>query len=118
MTETDLMWDLVRRIPHAIPDARPFRRAVVNVEAKQGFRVKAGIKGQCDLYLYVRGGRVLEVETKARRGVLSERQLAWQAFCRSLSIPHIVLTQRADESTEDTVQRWIVEITKEIASWR
>jgi len=116
MTETDLMWALVRAIPHAIPDARPFRRAVFNVRAEQGFRAKAGVPGQCDLYVYVKPGRIIEVETKARRGVLSPRQRVWQAFCHEWGVPHVVLKERNGETSDATVARWVGEI-RMAASW-
>jgi hypothetical protein len=110
VTELDLMWTLVTELPKALPNVRPFRRQVVNVEAKQGFRVRAGVPGQCDLYLLVRGGRIVEVETKARRGVLSGAQKQWRDFCETWQIPHLVLAERADDSPEATVARWIEEI--------
>ncbi len=110
MTELDLMWELLAQAPAALPDMRLFRRSVVNVEAKRGFRVKAGIPGQCDIYAIQKGGRIYEIETKARRGALSPAQKQWQSFCLSWHIPHLVLSERAHETPEVTVARWIEEI--------
>lgn len=104
------MWKLLQAAPYALPNMRLFRRVVVNVEAKQGFRVRAGVKGQCDIYAIARGGRILEVETKARRGVLSPAQLAWQAFCLGWGVPHIVLIEKRGETPDETVNRWLGEI--------
>ncbi len=110
MTELDLMWSLMARAPAALPDLRLFRRSVVNVEAKRGFRVKAGIPGQCDIYAIQKGGRIVEVETKARRGVLSPAQKSWQSFCLSWGIPHLVLRELPQETAEQTVSRWVEEL--------
>ncbi len=110
MGELDLMWLLLKEAPAALPDLRLFRRAVVNVEAKHGFRVKAGIPGQCDIYAIQKGGRIYEIETKARRGGLSPAQKQWRAFCFSWDIPHLVLTEGKGETAEATVSRWLQEI--------
>ena len=111
MTELDLMWRFMAAIPKAIPTARPFRRTVVNVEAKQGFRVRAGIQGQSDIYVLVKPGRIVEIETKARRGVLSPAQKSWQSFCLSWGIPHLVLRELPQETAEQTVSRWVEELS-------
>ena len=115
MTELDLMWLFMAAIPKAIPTARPFRRTVVNVEAKsketgRSFRVRAGIQGQSDIYVLVKPGRIVEVETKARRGVLSPAQKSWQSFCLSWGIPHLVLRELPQETAEQTVSRWVEEL--------
>jgi hypothetical protein len=111
MSESDLMWKLIEAIPYAIPNARPFRRTVVNVEAKQGFRVRAGLKGQADLYLILKGGHIIEIETKAKGGVLSPEQKAWRSWCEAWDVPHLVLIERKDEAPHETIVRWLGEIS-------
>jgi hypothetical protein len=121
MTEGDLMWKFIQSVPWAIPTARPFRRSILNVEAinkrtGEHFRAKAGVEGQCDIYLLLRGGRIVEVETKARRGVLSPAQRAWRAFCLEWGIPHIVLQEKRGETPDETVNRWLGEIRAVVAA--
>ena len=110
MNETDLLHLFIERTPFALPHVRVFRRNIINVETKQGFRVRNGIKGQADAYALVEGGLHIELETKAARGVLAEHQLAWRDHCRSRRIPHLVLRARRGEQPMKTVDRWIGEL--------
>ncbi len=115
MTETDLLNLLIERAPHALPHVRIFRRNILNVETKLGFRARNGIKGQSDAYAYTRGGKVVEIETKAARGTLAEAQKAWRTFCETWGIPHLVLRARPNEQPDDTVARWIEELRSKAA---
>lgn len=112
LSETDLLHRFIERTPHALPHVRVFRRSIINVEAKGGFRVKNGIKGQADAYALVRGGRHVEIETKAARGVMRSRQEAWRLFCESFQIPHLVLRARRGETPDATIERWIQELAE------
>jgi hypothetical protein len=110
LNETDLLHLLLVRAPLALPDVRLFRRNVLNVATDKGFRARNGIKGQADAYALVRGGLHVELETKAARGRLEERQVAWREFCHEWRVPHLVLRARAREEPNETVARWIEEI--------
>lgn len=110
LNETDLLHLLIQRVPMTLPEVRVFRRNIINVEAKGGFRVRNGIKGQADAYAIVRGGRHVEIETKAARGTMREAQELWRTFCLTFGIPHLVLRAAKDESADSTVARWIEEL--------
>lgn len=109
--ETQLQNLLLKRAPFRIPELRLFRRqvAVFKVDDRT---VRVGIKGQCDLYGYLRGGHAVEIELKSATGTLSKEQKDWRAFCLEWGIPYVLLQQRAGESHEETVERWGVELAK------
>lgn len=109
MNETDLLHLFIERAPHALP-CRVFRRNILNVETKQGWRARNGIKGQADAYALAFGGKHVEIETKAARGTIAEAQRAWRAFCHEWHIPHLVLRAAPFEKPEETVDRWIEEL--------
>ena len=114
--EDPLMWKLIESIPFAIPGARPFRRTVHNVHAvgKTGghFRAVAGVDGQADVVVYLKGtgGRVVEVETKARDGRLRPEQKVWRDWCAEWGVPWLCLKEGRDETPEQTVLRWLGEL--------
>jgi hypothetical protein len=113
MIEIDLMWEMIRKLPYVVPRARAFRRNILNAQTEEGWRAVNGIKGQCDCYVYVRpGGTVIEVETKAKGGVLSLKQHAWKRFCVDWGIPHLVLLEAKGDAPEVTVDKWIAEIAR------
>lgn len=116
MNETPLLHKFIERVPYTIPDARVYRRNIINVLAKgrKGgtFRAKNGITGQADAYAIIRGGFIIELEAKAHEGVLSDAQLRWQAFCLEFEIPHLVLRAEKDEAPDATVSRWIAELAR------
>lgn len=112
LSETDLLHILIERVPHVLPHVRVFRRNVINVEARGGFRVRNGIKGQADAYALVLGGRHIEIETKAARGVMREAQERWRAYCLAFQIPHLVLRAKKDEAPVVTVERWVNELAE------
>lgn len=111
MTETDLLHLLFRRAPAELPDARLFRRNVGRFKTFGGERVvHVGIEGQSDVYAIVRGGHLVEIETKARRGRMSDEQRAWQSFCVAWGVPHVVLRERRGATPDEAVQEWIEEL--------
>lgn len=119
MNETELLMKFIAEVPEHMPHVRVFRRTIVNADVvKNGrhFHMKAGIKGQCDAYCYVDGGRVVELEMKAAKGRLLEEQKAWRAFCHERRIPHLVLRARPGEHPARTVERWITELREVVAA--
>ena len=115
MTESVLQAALLLEAPKSLPHIRLFRRNVI--AARVGERtVRAGIKGQCDLYGYVRGGRTIEVELKAAGKTLSPEQRVWRNWCLEWGIPHIVLTGAKGETVDQTVERWLGELEQLITA--
>lgn len=112
MNETDLLHLFIIRTPFALPDVRVFRRNILNVATLHGFRARNGITGQADAYAITRGGRHVEIETKAARGRLADEQRSWRAFCADFDIPHLVLRAMRGETPDQTVDRWIDELTR------
>lgn len=112
-SETDLLFMFVARAPLALPDVRVFRRNIINrvvEEHGRKYTLRNGIPGQGDAYALVRGGRHIEIETKAAKGRMRDEQWKWRAFCRDWGVPHLVLCAREDEAAEATVERWIAEL--------
>ncbi len=117
MNETDLLHTLILRAPLAIPSLwRVERRNIINVTTDRGARVRNGVKGQADAFALTRGGRHIEIETKAARGVLAEAQERWRDACHAHHVPHLVLRARRNESPDDTVNRWIDELRAVVES--
>jgi hypothetical protein len=110
MIETDLVKLFIERIPFKLPHARAFRRNVVDEMSARGYRIIAGIAGQADVYVYAKGGRVVEVEAKSAKGSMRQLQLKWAAFCRAWGVPHMVIKATAGEEPLQTVDRWIEEL--------
>lgn len=113
MNELELMRAFMAEVPCALPDVRVFRREIVNATVSKGgrhFHMKAGIKGQADLFAYVRGGRVVELEMKAAKGRMLDEQKAWREFCASWGVPHLVLRAKTGEHPATTIERWIGEL--------
>jgi hypothetical protein len=108
MSETSLMREFMYRAAREVPDARIFRRNVAFIKTdERAFR--AGLKGQADLVVYVKGGHVIEIELKSRRGKLSSEQENWRNWCRSFGVPWLHLQALQNETTEQTVERWVRE---------
>lgn len=102
----------------ALPRVRLFRRNIFFGETARGARMRAGIKGQADVYgycLHAPCAVPFELELKAARGVLADDQKRWQSFCAAWRVPHLVLRAERLESEEETVTRWIEEIRTMLA---
>ncbi len=84
---------------------------MVGAAEVRGATVRFGIKGQSDLHGYRRGGAGVEVELKAAGGRLTDDQKRWREFCLAWGVEHHVLTARADETAEETIERWIGELS-------
>jgi hypothetical protein len=108
-SESDLGALLTERFPYAFPRLLIFRRNVVNVETRDGWRARAGVKGQSDYY--VMGARVhVEIETKLLQGKWYKQQIAWRDRCAALDIPYLIARPAKGETSEQTVTRWLEEI--------
>lgn len=98
------------------PRARLFRRNILNITAQDLhtgsiFQARSGIKGQCDVYAYMRGGRGVEIEFKAQRGKRSEGQEAWRVFCQAWGIPWVQL-EAVDGDDTATLAKWTRELNE------
>ena len=109
-SENDLRNAFVARVPFVFPHVRPFVRTILNVEAKGGWRARAGVPGQADVYAIVKGGGHIEIEMKASRGRWYVAQTAWRAFCTEWGIPYLVLRVAPNELPAATIDRWLEEL--------
>ena len=115
MGETTLQLALLLAAPRALPNLRLYRRNVGSARAlRTGQVVQYGLEGQADLYALVRGGRHVEIELKAARGVLSPAQESWRNWCIAWGIPHVVLKAENGETVEQTVKRWCDELAHQL----
>lgn len=110
MTETQLLHLLFQRAPAELPDARLFRRNVGVYWTKDGRPVRIAIEGQADAYALLRGGRIVEIETKAATGRMREAQHRWADFCRAWGVPHVLLTATKHATPDEVVAEWIEEL--------
>jgi hypothetical protein len=115
MKESALQVALLLEAPARLPEIRFFRRNVGGVRV-HGKTVKFGIRGQCDLYGLVRGGKCVEVELKSATGRLSPDQKKWAKWCNEWDLPHIVLTAKREETEKETIDRWCTELAALLAS--
>lgn len=104
--EAELQNALILRLPYAIPGCYVEVRRIINAETSRGYRIKAGTKGQCDIFVIINSIHK-EIELKSDGGRLRPEQRDWQAKCLACGIPHVVLFQLAGESHVETVDRWI-----------
>ena len=95
--------------PKVLSDLRLFRRQVMAGKI-DGRYMKAGIRGQSDVYGFWRGSRAVELELKSLTGSTTPEQRAWREFCLAWGIPHLVLKPQKMETVEETVARWLREI--------
>jgi hypothetical protein len=113
MIETDLLALFIRRAPFVCPTVRLFRRNIIKrkvvIDGRSVMLVN-GIPGQGDAEAIVRGGRHIEIETKAAKGRMRAAQKRWQAWCLKWEVPHLKLQARAGETPEETVERWCIEL--------
>ncbi len=124
MSENDLMWAFIRRVPAAIPGAHVERRNIIH-GARVGrgeARVSNGITGQADTFVILPGSRHVECETKSAAAnhdpdagckcdtCVAQRR--WRARCAALGIPYLKLRARDLETEDETVGRWIEELRR------
>lgn len=80
MTESDLLAAILLRFG-SLPTLRLFRMNVLVARTSTGRVVKAGIKGQADIFgILAPSGRHISIETKAPHGRQSPEQKRWQAM--------------------------------------
>ncbi len=111
MDEMPLMRELLYEAGRALPWVRLFRRNILRLKMTDNRgkdrMVIAGIPGQGDLYGYIWGGRVIEIEIKSQNGRLSPEQRTWRDWCQAGQIPWLCLWPWPGETKEETVQRWV-----------
>jgi hypothetical protein len=126
VNETDLVKLFVARVPHVLPDCRAFERTIIDavvillhhfflwLKTRAGepikTRLRSGVAGQSDVWILVKGGRHIEVEAKAARGVMREAQERWKEFCGVWGVDHLIVRAKKGETPEETVDRWVEEL--------
>jgi hypothetical protein len=109
MREIPLMRELLYESARTIPWVRLFRRNVLRLRVDDRM-VISGVKGQCDLYGLVFGGAHLEIEVKSQNGRLTLEQRAWRDWCQAGQIPWLCLWPWPNESSAETVRRWVAAV--------
>ena len=102
-TETELRRIYVAEATREFTEVRFFIRNVGSFAVGDA-RVRAGIKGQADVYFYMRGGRGGEIELKNIHTPQTKEQKAWQSFCEAWGIPYLLLRAQSDDPIDD----WLV----------
>lgn len=126
MIETDLVKLFVARVPFVLPNCRAFERTIIDAVVimlhhfmqwlgrRTGdpikTRLRSGVAGQGDAWVLVKGGRHIEVEAKAARGVMRDAQGRWKEFCDAGWCDHLIVRARKGETPEQTVERWVEEL--------
>lgn len=119
LNETDLLHIFIERAPHTIPGIHVERRNIINERSARGHWLKNGVIGQADAFAIYRGVHV-ELETKAARGAMADAQKCWRIRCLNPPMggpslcPHLVLKAGKAELPEQTVTRWIEELSQAI----
>lgn len=108
-SETTLMYRLLLKAPERLPSLRLFRRNISVVKV-DGRTIRSGVRGACDLYGVLLGGRIVEIELKSATGVLSKGQAERLQWCRLWNVPHIILKALKGEAPDATVDRWLYEL--------
>lgn len=117
---------LLVAIPRELAGARAFYRNiidrhVIDPHTRREYHLKSGSKGMADVFIYVPDDPwavTIEAELKAHDGRQSDEQKRWQTLMTNTKVPFLLLKQRAKETTEETIRRWISEIKLLIASLR
>jgi hypothetical protein len=113
--EGDYQRAFLARAAVEFPGVRFFRRNTGAITL-EGRVFRAGIPGQCDLYVLGRGGWHGELEVK-RYGSLTPEQERWRDWCIEWGVPWECVRVRrgtlGDESPAATVDRWV----KEVRTW-
>jgi hypothetical protein len=108
MLEGDHQRALLARVAKEFRDVRFFRRNTGLIKLDD--RVfRAGLPGQCDLYVLGRGGWHGEVEVK-RFGKLTEEQEHWRDWCSEWRVSWLLLEAYKSELPAATVDRWVNEL--------
>ena len=107
MIESEMRRALLAAAPHALPNVRLFARNVGFFKLQTGHGFKAGIKGQADIWGFLRGGKSIELELKTKRGKLSPDQERWRDFCLEWGVIYLLLEARDDANP---IARWVEEI--------
>ena len=110
MKEDALRDAFIMRVPHVFPHVHPFVRKILNVEAVGGWRARAGVPGQADVYAIKDGGGHIELEMKAAKHKWYKQQIAWRTFCTDRKIPYLVLRALPGEEPGATIDRWLEEL--------
>ena len=113
--EGDYQRTLLARVALEFRGHRFFRRNVGLMKLDETRVFRAGIPGQCDLYVIGRGGWHGEVEVK-RFGSLSPAQRQWCDWCVAWDVPWIVLSASREETPAQTIDRWVRELGPWLAS--
>ena len=108
--ETQLQRMLLAAVPYKLPWLRLYRRMVGQAEVR-GAQVRFGVKGQCDLYGFTRGGRHVEIELKSVSGRMSPEQCAWRDSLVGWNVAWFCLSARVGETDEEVVARWLAELS-------
>lgn len=116
MREIPLMQAFQHAATMQLPHVRLFRREIHKATI-EGRQVKAGIRGQCDLYGIARGGLHVELECKALDGRLRPEQKVWREWCQKGEVPWLLLKPEKGEEPAATVARWVSELQQIVAAW-
>ena len=101
------------------PQVRLFRRNILDktvqdIHTSRIWQAKAGIKGQCDVYGFIkapiRKALPIEIEFKGPKTRTSPEQERWCQFCSDWGIPYLKLQAQADEEAVITLMRWADEL--------
>lgn len=109
MREGPLMRGFMARAAYEFPEIRIFRRNVGVLQVQDRI-FRSGIRGQCDMYAYMKCGRVIEIEVKAAGGRLTPDQEHWRDWCRGWGIPWVLLQAEASELPARTLNRWVAQV--------
>lgn len=116
MREVPLMKEFLAEFRN--PKIKLFRRNILDktmqeLSSSRIHQVKAGIKGQADVYGYIKSFRAIpiEIEFKGERTPTSEAQKRWRTFCDEWGILHFIFRARIGEHPSVTLQRWSTELS-------
>lgn len=106
MNETDLVRRFIPMAVQILP-VRLFRRQIMLAKSDDGRVMKAGVKGQADIWGFTLEGRHIEIEAKAASGRLTPDQAAWRAFCETTGVVYMLAQAERDERPDTTCTRWV-----------
>lgn len=113
MNETDLVRRFIPMAVQTLP-VRLFRRQIMLAKSDDGRVLKAGVKGQADIWGFTLEGRHIEIEAKAAGGRLTPDQAAWRAFCETTGVVYLLAQARPHEPPDTTCLRWVRELNDAI----